>query len=228
MAAPFDDIATGGIAYASNLISIKHNHDVVTTFHPRRSARAISRAVTEFEARVIEMAWSTGYWSNVIADTIDSHLDTTIFVAAAGTIPPALQSLGVKPTTKFPARHRSVVAVSAMAESGGLTEASSYDASSDISAIGDALPDWSRGTKTPTAGDTEADIWMLGESSGASAIVAGVVAQIWSSNPSRSVDSVRTELFCNANCRTEDLVGRVLDYPTTKGQWCIANSMPQQ
>ena len=182
IAAPRDGANIVGVAYGANLHAVKVA-DGVWSDDPLTDISHIRgiRAVREAGARIIEMAFGGTFTSNVMSDVIMFEYYRTdrpevLFVAAAGT----LVCVPLVSVT-FPARLPEVLAVTGVNRDGTLAAEVCNGPEVDLAAV---LEDFE------TTGDTLGSVITLGGSSGASAMVAGIAALVWSQNPAMTRSQV--------------------------------------
>jgi len=209
IAAPRDGANIVGVAFGSNLHAVKvadgvWSDDPVTDISHLLGIRAVRNA----GARIIEMAFGGTFTSFFLADEIalqHNRIDRpgVLFVGAAGTLLCPFWA-----PVSFPARLPEVLAVTGVNRDGSLATEVCTGPQVDLAAV---LEDFE------TTGDTLGSVITLGGSSGASALVSGIAALVWSQNPTMTRDEVRDRLQATA-WRSGPLgVGVVDAYAATGG-----------
>ena len=193
VAAPRDGVNTVGVAWRANLVTVKHGADVfIDMFETDAVTRGI-RAAADNGARVIEMAFGTGSWQydNMKQEIQFQNNRGVLFVGAAGT-EYCLEGV------IFPAKMPEVLAVTGATASGQRDPASCGGPEVDLAAVVNS--------DMYASGRNTGDIITMGGSSGASAVVAGVAALVWSEHPELTKDQVRTRLIASGGgCCASDI-----------------------
>lgn len=179
-----------GVAFGANLHAVKVA-DGVWSDDPITDLNHILgiRAVRDAGARIIQMAFGGTFTSNAMLDTIMIEYYRTdrpevLFIAAAGT-----QICPLWAPVAFPARMSEVLAVTGVNRDGEeilgkgiFTEGRNcFGPQVDLAAV---LEDFE------TTGENIDSVITLGGSSGASALVSGIAALVWSQNPSMTRSQV--------------------------------------
>jgi subtilisin family serine protease len=181
MAAPMNGAGMVGVAWNANLVSV-HQADRVFFVSGAYAAEAIRIAAMEREQehpnrRIITMAWQSND-SGVISDMIRQwYWQGRLFIAAAGTVD--------YPGIAFPADMIEVIAVSAVnpvtyGEIFGLNYGDQVELSFPVDQL--------------SLGPQTQQFASLGGSSGASAVVSGIAALVWSKYPNESNLDIRQRL----------------------------------
>jgi len=193
VAAPRDGVNMVGVAWKANLVTVKHGNDVFIDMIETDAVTRGIRAAADNGARVIEMAFGTGSWQydNMKQEIQFQNARGVLFVGAAGT-EYCLEGV------VFPAKMPEVLAVTGATASGGRDPASCGGPEVDLAAVVDG--------NTFASGRNTNDIITMGGSSGASAIVAGVAALVWSEHPELTKDQVRSRLIASGGgCCASDI-----------------------
>ncbi len=181
--APRDGKSMIGVAWRANLVSVKVGNDVlVDQWESDHVAQGIRRAAA-YNARIIVMALGTGSWEyeNMKQEIQYWHQRGRLFIAAAGT---TYCNEGVI----FPAKMPEVVAVTGLTATGNVHPTACNGPEVDVGVvIDDAF----------ALGRQQHNFITMGGSSGATAVAAGVAAQIWSAHPEFTRDQVRERLIYN-------------------------------
>lgn len=201
IAAPWDGSSVVGVAYGSNLLSIRV-HDDVVLFGPINEA-AVAAAIVEAASRhvpIIAMAFGTPFTLRLLDDVIDMIYYTTnvLFVAAAGTTPIyGITGVGVV----FPARKDNVIAVAGVKST---NEPSGWSLWGDEVDVGAVIEVEGVTEDSPALGRDSfhkdyPHAIRFGGSSNATALTAGVLALIWSEYPWMNRDQVRERLYSTSS-----------------------------
>lgn len=170
IAAPRDGRGAIGVAWRANLVSVRHNDDVVVGAYGGDAQQGI-RAAAEL-SHIVAMAWGTPDFLDNVADEIRFWANhptlPRLFVGAAGTQSTCASWNFINPVL-FPALMDEVLAVTAIDEAGELA----------CDAHGGSQVDLVAYYGYPTAGRTAEVLYMRGSSS-ATAVVAGAAALVWS------------------------------------------------
>jgi subtilisin family serine protease len=183
IAAPWDGGSVGGIAYRSNLISVRQSSGVAAV--SSSDAKESVRTAASNGARVIVMAWESLNWWWQVSDEIEYwHYNTpTLFLGAAGT-----SGCGdgiLDSNVVFPADMPEVMAVTGITYPGGGVPCGIHrGADVEVTAYLDV----------PSTGQYTGDVVEMGGSSNATAVVGSVAALVWSRNPGMTRDQVRARL----------------------------------
>jgi subtilisin family serine protease len=193
IAAPRDGVNMVGVAWKANLVTVKHGADVfIDAFETDAVTRGI-RAAANNGARIVEMAFGTGSWQydNIKQEIQLWNANGVLFVGAAGT-EYCLEGV------VFPAKMPEVLAVTGATAGGARDPASCGGPEVDLAAVVDS--------NTFASGRNTNDIITMGGSSGASAVVAGVAALVWSEHPELTKDQVRSRLVgSGSGCCASDI-----------------------
>jgi subtilisin family serine protease len=182
IAAPRNGTNTVGVAFRSSLHAFKVANGVV--FGDEAGALDHSngiRAVRASGAQIIEMAFGSAMDFQSLADEIRfefyrTDMKEVLFIGAAGTdvCPPWAP-------VAFPARMPEVIAVTGVNEDGSLADRSCFGPEVRLATV-------QQDFETP--GMSPGSVIMLGGTSGASAIAAGIAALVWSKYPDMNRDAV--------------------------------------
>lgn len=181
LAAPHDGDNMLGVAWNSNLISVKQANKVWGV-DAAEVVDAIELAAghrdSEFpNHRIVAMAFHAD-GRNAVEDMIRFwHSQDRLFVAAAG----SMDYAGIA----FPADMPEVMAVSAVSSDYGELGNMNYGSEVDVSFVVNQL----------SPGADEADLTQIGGSSGAAAIVAGIAALAWAAFPAESAQQIRQRIW---------------------------------
>jgi serine protease len=187
--APMNGNNIAGVAWRSNLLSVRFTNNVIM---PRTiaTANAIQIAAAHVpigaaadHRRIVTMAWGSESSYSHVKDQIEwrYHLNGTLFVGASGTSTWGISHVvGVV----FPASMPEVIAVSAVNLHYQSSSEIHYGPQVELSFFLDQV----------TTGFVTPDLVQLGGSSGATAIVSGIAALVWSRYPQASRDWVRQRL----------------------------------
>lgn len=183
MSAPWDGGSVGGIAYRSNLISVRQASGVAAV--SSSDARASVRGAAENGSQIVVMAWESLNWWWQVSDEIKYwHYNRPIlFMGAAGT-----SGCGdgiLDSNVVFPADMNEVVAVTGINyPNGGIPCGIHYGSQVELTAYLDV----------PSTGRYTGDVVGMGGSSNATAIAGSVAALVWSRNPGLTRDQLRARL----------------------------------
>ncbi len=171
-AAPRDGKNVVGVAYAADAVGIRSLDGVFAG--PGRWGEVregIRRAADKglFDSDIVNMAWGWSWGNTSVASTIEYYHDdpdhNTLFIGAAGTCADSVTDV------VFPADMPEVVAVTGLAPSGtSPCSLCHYGPQVEFAAY----------TTGQTTGLNENQISRIGGSSGATAIVSGIAALVWS------------------------------------------------
>lgn len=188
IAAPRDGSTISGIAYGANLISI-HQANGVATVDSDAAAQAIRIAGQNMYWRnggkIVVMAWQSLNWLYQVSDEIQYwyYNYPIFFIAAAGTDP--VDVVVPNGNVTFPADQSEVFAVTGVDYPSGLVcDRCHYGSPVQLVAY----------VRQPTTGQNAGQVAAIGGSSGATAVVAGVAAQVWSRYPWLTRDELRDRL----------------------------------
>lgn len=200
VAAPRDGVNMVGVAWKSNLVTVRGDEDVVVAaWESGDVARAI-RAAADNGARIMTMAFGTGSWAfDNIKHEIEHqhHVNGVLFVGAAGT---KYCDEGVV----FPAKMPEVIAVTGVTADGRLHPTACGGPEVDIAAVIDEFF---------AAGKRPSDLITFGGSSAATSMVSGIAALVWSEHPDWTRDQVRNRLLMTASQCCSSAIG-----------WGVANA----
>jgi subtilisin family serine protease len=183
MSAPWDGGSVGGIAYRSNLISVRQASGVAAV--SSSDARASVRGAAQNGSQIVVMAWESLNWWWQVSDEIKYwHYNFPIlFMGAAGT-----SGCGdgiLDSNVVFPADMNEVVAVTGITfPGGGIPCGIHYGSQVELTAYLDV----------PTTGRYSNDVVGMGGSSNATAIAGSVAALVWSRTPGLTRDQLRARL----------------------------------
>ncbi|HYH82161.1 MAG TPA: S8/S53 family peptidase [Longimicrobium sp.] len=183
IAAPRDGSSVGGIAYRSNLVSVRHANGVAAV--SSSDAAASVRGAAQNGSQVVVMAWESLNWWWQVSDEIEYwHYGRPIlFVAAAGT-----SGCGdgiLDSNVVFPADMPEVMAVTGITYPGGGVPCGIHRGSDvEVTAYLDI----------PSTGRYTGDVVGMGGSSNATAVVGSIAALTWSRNPGLTRDQLRARL----------------------------------
>jgi subtilisin family serine protease len=173
----------GGIAYRSNLVSVRQASGVAAV-SSADAAEGVRVAATN-GARVIVMAWESLNWWWQVSDEIEYwHYNRPIlFLGAAGT-----SGCGdgiLDSNVVFPADMPEVMAVTGITYPGGGVPCGIHRGKQvEITAYLDV----------PSTGQYTADVVTMGGSSNATAVMGSVAALVWSRTPTLTRDQVRARI----------------------------------
>jgi len=183
--APMNGANVAGAAWRANLVSVRqangvarvNSHDAILAIRVAASANFQIAP----QRRIVVMAWESPDGSNLIADEIRHwYAHERLFIGASGTSLWGVSSSGVI----FPAKMPEVVAVSGINDNYSASSAIHYGPQVELSFFLGQV----------TTGFSTDKIVSLGGSSGATAVVSGIAALIWSRYPDASRDWVRNRL----------------------------------
>jgi serine protease len=188
---PNNASGTMGVAWAANLIAVRHDNNVlidniVTTsdYDAYQASRAIDVAAYN-GAKVIGMAWGSTNSYAVISDVIDYwyYNGDRLFVGAAGTSPcdPTLD--WAKSVVVFPASKPQVMAVTGTYSTGYPSCEAHHGSKVELAAVVHVPVSLHSGQISTFEG-----------SSAATSEISGVAALVWSRWPYMSRDGVRAQL----------------------------------
>lgn len=183
IAAPWDGGSVGGIAYRSNLISVRQASGVAAV--SSSDARASVRGAAENGSQIVVMAWESLNWWWQVSDEIKywHYNRPVLFMGAAGT-----SGCGdgiLDSNVVFPADMNEVVAVTGISyPNGGIPCGIHYGSQVELTAYLDV----------PSTGRYTGDVVGMGGSSNATAIAGSVAALVWSRTPSLTRDQLRARL----------------------------------
>jgi serine protease len=186
IAAPRDDNGPIGVAWGSNLVSVRHNESV-DVWDTHWAVNALHMAAMHSE--IVVIAWGALEWeATSVSDAIRywHYNHDRLFIGAAGTywMTPYLLRKVI-----FPANLPEVIAVTAADwPSGTLNSDAAQGSAVELAAY--------IGQPTVSTGDGVASI---GGSSNAAAVIAGIAALTWSRYPHLTRDELRQRLFYSAN-----------------------------
>ena len=183
IAAPRDGSSVGGIAYRSNLISVRHANGVAAV--SSSDAAASVRGAAQNGSQVVVMAWESLNWWWQVSDEIEYwHYNRPIlFVAAAGTS--GCNDGILDSNVVFPADMPEVMAVTGITYPGGGVPCGIHHGSDvEVTAYLDI----------PSTGRYTGDVVGMGGSSNATAVVGSIAALTWSRNPGLTRDQLRARL----------------------------------
>ncbi|HEX2093297.1 MAG TPA: S8/S53 family peptidase [Longimicrobiaceae bacterium] len=181
--APRDGRSVGGVAWKSNLISVRQANGVAAV--SSSDAAGSVRAAAQNGSKVIVMAWESLNWWWQVSDEIEYwHYNRPIlFLGAAGT-----SGCGdgiLDSNVVFPADMPEVMAVTGITYPGGGVPCGIHRGEDvEVTAYLDV----------PSTGRYTADVVTMGGSSNATAIIGGIAALVWSRTPSLTSDQVRARL----------------------------------
>jgi subtilisin family serine protease len=187
IAAPWDGQSVAGIAYRSNLISIRHASGVAAV--NSSDAAGSVRAANQYGAQVIVMAWESLNWLWQVSDEIEywHYGRQVLFFGAAGTS--GCWDGILDSNVIFPADMPEVVAVTGVTyPSGGVPCGIHRGSDVELTSYLDV----------PSTGRYTADVVGMGGSSNATAVAGGIAALVWSRNPGMTRDQVRARLHQTA------------------------------
>ena len=187
IAAPWDGQSVGGIAYRSNLVSVRHSSGVAAV--NSSDAKASVRLANQNGAQVIVMAWESLNWLWQVSDEIEywHYSRQVLFFGAAGTS--GCWDGILDSNVIFPADMPEVVAVTGITYPGGGVPCGIHHGSDvELTSYLDV----------PSTGQTTGAVVGMGGSSNATAVVGSVAALVWSRNPGMTRDQVRARLHQTA------------------------------
>lgn len=183
IAAPRDGRSVGGVAWKSNLISVRQASGVAAV--SASDAAGSVRAAAQNGSQVVVMAWESLNWLWQVSDEIEYwHYNRPIlFLGAAGT-----SGCGdgiLDSNVIFPADMPEVVAVTGITyPGGGIPCGIHYGSDVELTAY----------LSVPSTGQYTADVVEMGGSSNATAVMGGIAALVWSRNPAMTRDQLRARL----------------------------------
>lgn len=181
--APRDGRSVGGVAWKSNLISVRQADGVAAV--SSSDAKYSVRAAAQNGSQIVVMAWESLNWWWQVSDEIEYwHYNRPIlFLGAAGT-----SGCGdgiLDSNVVFPADMPEVVAVTGISyPNGGIPCGIHYGSEVELTAY----------LSVPSTGQYTADVVEMGGSSNATAIMGGVAALVWSRNPGLTRNQLRARL----------------------------------
>jgi subtilisin family serine protease len=187
IAAPWDGQSVGGIAYRSNLVSVRQANGVASV--SSSDARQSVRLAMQNGSQVVVMAWQSLNWWWQVSDEIRwwHNNRQVLFFGAAGTS--GCWDGILDSNVVFPADMGEVVAVTGVNyPNGGIPCGVHYGKEVELTAY----------LEVPTTGQYAADVVGMGGSSNATAVTASVAALVWSRNPWMSRDQLRARLHQTA------------------------------
>lgn len=191
IAAPYDGLSIVGVAWRSNLITIRALGNPLSEWDGGTTLTAIQMAA-DMGANIISMGFGQATWSNAMADIIryNYYSRNVLFVAAAGTaICPGFFGASIA----FPARMEEVIAVTARSTVGDIHPQACGGPEADLSVV---IGDPGRDGMAASAGKGE-QVVTMGGSSNAAAVVSGIAALVWAHYPGASRDFVRDRLYAS-------------------------------
>jgi subtilisin family serine protease len=211
MAAPKNGRHVVGVAWGANLFSYMTGADLIpSAWEAENGIRESARA----GAKVILMAWGTGFAANNVNAEIDYWYGQGVsFVGAAGTWP---CDLGYSNNVLWPAEKREVIAVSPAHYDGNRPCAAAYGPALDLIAY--------HGQPTTGTGAAGSNLISVEQSSNAAAIVAGAVALMRQRFATITPDEVQARLLEASNCLRPSSVPawhRMLNAEAALGGMCI-------
>jgi hypothetical protein len=213
IAAPNNGTGMTGAAWKASLFS-SHMTNSPLTLTGYDAWQGIRQAANA-GARVISMAWGGGFWQDATADEIVYWhvVFDRAFVGAAGTTGTTLSQSWVV----FPARMAEVLAVSSAWPNGQRDPESHYGPQLDVVAYGNS----------PTSNRDGSGLSELARSSGATAIVTGVVALVRARFPLMSAADVyeRVKAYAGPACGIETSFGPIVNALAAVGSFCDARGI---
>ena len=183
IAAPRDGRSVGGVAWKSNLISVRQANGVAAV--SASDAAGSVRAAAQNGSQVVVMAWESLNWLWQVSDEIEywHYNRPVLFLGAAGT-----SGCGdgiLDSNVVFPADMPEVVAVTGISyPGGGVPCGIHYRSDVELTAY----------LSVPSTGQYTADVVEMGGSSNATAVMGGIAALVWSKNPGLTRDQLRARL----------------------------------
>ncbi|HEX5726342.1 MAG TPA: S8/S53 family peptidase [Longimicrobiaceae bacterium] len=183
IAAPRDGRSVGGIAYRSNLVSVRHADGVAAV--SSSDAKYSVRGAVQNGSQVVVMAWESLNWWWQVSDEIEywHYSRPVLFFGAAGT-----SGCGdgiLDSNVVFPADMPEVVAVTGITYPGGGVPCGIHRGSDvELTAYLDV----------PSTGQYTNDVVGMGGSSNATAVVGSIAALAWSRTPTLTRDQLRARL----------------------------------
>lgn len=184
IAAPMNGTSVVGVAWKANLASAHHSSQLGNV--SATDAQQAIRDVGEHGARVVELAFQSVNWLNAVEDEINYWWwwRDVVFVGAAGTYTASCYFQSSN-NVMFPAEMDAVIAVSAAGWDGSKPCTAGYGPELDLIAI----------HNQPTTGvGASSGLVSVGQSSNASAVVAGVAALVRSREPHLINEQVQSRL----------------------------------
>lgn len=183
-AGPMNGSNTVGVAFRSNLVAVRQDDDVAV-WSAEDASDAINLAALTYGSRIIVMAWGSTDWSNLVSDEIEAlyhGLNDRLFVGAAGTS--SCSDVVSHNHVLFPARMSEVVAVTAIhLQSNSLACNAHYGEQVDVAAY---VPNLAPGAMSLGLGEVVG----IAGTSAASAIIGGIAALVWATDPTMARDEV--------------------------------------
>lgn len=181
MVAPLDGANTVGVAWKSHFVSAHQADHVFSywmlTWQTVEGIRLAASEMPQSARRIVTMAFQSEDYGNFVTDEIAYwHDHGRLFIGASG----HLDYFGIA----FPAELDDVVAVSAISSGFGELSEINYGDNVELSFPVSQL----------TTGRTGADVQFLEGSSGATAVVSGIAALIWSYYPQETNEQIRQRL----------------------------------
>lgn len=181
MAAPMNGSSTVGVAWRANLVSAHQSGGTFTVDADDAAAgiriAAAANADVAPNRRIVTMAFQADNWFSMVSDEIRYwHANGRLFIGASGTVDYA----GVA----FPADMQEVMAVSAVGSYYEELDKLNYGDDVEVSFFVNQL---AHGKQTD-------ELTRLGGSSGATAVISGIAALVWSHYPSESNEQIRDRL----------------------------------
>lgn len=212
IAAPMNGSSVVGVAWKANLAAVHHSDQLWNV--DATDAQQGIRDVGDHGAKVIEMAWQSVNFLNTVESEIKYwyYQRDVVFVGAAGTYHPC--SLTSSNNVVFPAEMYEVIAVSPANWDGSRPCSAGYGPELDLVAI----------HNQPTTGEgASSGLVSVGESSNASAVVAGIAALIRSREPSLSnvQVQVRLEQTSGRQCSSRDSWHKLVNALAAVGGPCV-------
>jgi serine protease len=184
IAAPRDGLSVTGVAWRSNLLSVRQSNGVANV--PSGDAKQSVRIAAQGGAQIVVMGWQSMNWWWQVSDEIKYwHRNRPIlFIAAAGT-----SGCGdgiLDSNVVFPADMGEVMAVTGQRHPDNVIPCGiHYGKQVELTAYMDV----------PTTGQRTEDMVGIGGSSNATAVVAGIAALTWSYTPWLTRDQLRQRLW---------------------------------
>lgn len=187
--APMNGRLVSGVAYKSNLVSVRHSDGVVPGELPAGDALLTAGLSGP---KVIVMAWALLSYSTFVSDVIDyfHYTHDIMFVGAAGTCTGIGWCYGNDNTAMFPASKEEVLAVTGANHDGSRPEVHDFGNKSGVVAY----------TSLATVGLTSGIVTIRG-SSGATGFVAGAAALVRARNPSYSARQAMDAIMWSSGIR---------------------------
>jgi hypothetical protein len=207
VAAPNNGLSITGVAWNSAVFSAHMTDSPVTATGFDAWEGIFDAAVSG--ATVISMAWGGLFWIDHVADEIVTrHAEGIAFVGAAGTT----HTFWSQNWIVFPARMNEVLAVSSAWPDGTRDAKSHYGPQLDLVAYGNVT----------TTDEQGLGYSAMSRSSGATAVVTGIVALMRQRFPFISVDSIyaRLKIFAGARCGIPSEFGPIVNALPAAGGFC--------